>query len=405
MKYTSRTTIGGRIRVSCIRSRQQQKLSVLSLASIVLLVELMILLGSTDIVTIYPVVDAFRTSSYQSSSRSNIPSSSLLLTPRGTTTIVKTTSTNNLLLLFSSVGDGDGGSRSGGGRSSDDDNDLGDFLDPMKKPDSEGMKRARQYMSETSLPISFGDDGIDEIGSEHNDDIDHEKDDDRNSDVVEENKDDDLMSTYNEDEDNNNTAILNVTSSSSSSDTENTDDSTELSSSSSLVSSRGNATSSALFGGSGAGGSDNNGDDDDNNKSQQQITGPSPSLLAKNPYMQVVSKISPSDLIAKFTAESDPRVQEAVRTTILGLIGSLPKLAFETTSITTGQRLASLVRTYARKNILDYLSIFHIVVNIMELSIFLMHFCFLSCASFGVMDVYNIWFCFRLHKYRCFNFK
>jgi hypothetical protein len=386
MKYTSTTTIGGRIRVSCIRSRQQQKLSVLSLASIVLLVELMILLGSTDIiVTTSPVVDAFRTSSYQSSSRSNTPSSSLKLTPRGTTTIVKTTTTNNLLLLFSSVGDGDGG-----GRVSDDDNDLGDFLDPMKKPDSEGMKRARQYMSETSLPISFGDDEIGENESELNDDIDHEKDDDRNSDVVEENKDDDLMSTYNEDEDNNNTAILNVTSSSS--DTENTNDSTELSSSSSLVSSRGNATSSALFGGGGAraGGSDNNGDDDDNNKSQQHITGPSPSLLAKNPYMQVVSKISPSDLIAKFTAESDPRVQEAVRTTILGLIGSLPKLAFETTSITTGQRLASLVRTYARKNILDYSSIFHIVVNIMELSIFLTHFYFLSCALFGVMDVYNI---------------
>ena len=389
MKYTSRTTIGGRIRVSCIRSRQQQKLSVLSLASIAL-VELMILLGSTDIiVTTSPVVDAFRTSSYQSSSRSNIPSSSFLLTPRGTTTIVKTrATTNNLLLLFSSIGDGDGGGgggSSGGGRGSDDDNDLGDFLDPMKKPDSEGMKRARQYMSETSLPISFGDDGIGEIKSEHNNDIDHEKDNDRNSGVVEENKYDDLMSTYNEDEDNNNnTAILNVTSSSS--DTEDTDDSTELSSSSSLVSSRGNATSSALFGGGGAGGSDNNGDDDDNNKSQQQITGPSPSLLAKNPYMQVVSKISPSDLIAKFTAESDPRVQEAVRTTILGLIGSLPKLAFETTSITTGQRLASLVRTYARKNIPDYLSILHTVVNIMELSIFLTHFCSFSCALF----VYNI---------------
>jgi hypothetical protein len=256
------------------------------------------------------------------------------------------------LLLFSSVGDGDGG-----GRGSDDDSDLGDFLDPMKKPDSEGMKRARQYMSETSLPISFGDDGIaGESESENNDDIDYEKDIDSdsnsNSDVVE-NKDDDLMSTYNEDEDNNNnTAILNVTSSSSSSDTENlddTDDSTEESSSSSSLvssSSRGNATSSALFGGGGGAGSDNNDGDDGNNKSQQQITGPSPSLLAKNPYMQVVSKISPSDLIAKFTAESDPRVQEAVRTTILGLIGSLPKLAFETTSITTGQRLASLVRNY-----------------------------------------------------------
>jgi len=70
---------------------------------------------------------------------------------------------------------------------------------------------------------------------------------------------------------------------------------------------------------------------------------PSSDILAKNPYMQVVSKISPSEVISKFTATANPRVQEAVRTTILGLIGSLPKLAFETTSITTGQRLASLM--------------------------------------------------------------
>eukprot|EP00536_Pseudo-nitzschia_multiseries_P009773 jgi/Psemu1/306808/fgenesh1_kg.282_\ len=100
--------------------------------------------------------------------------------------------------------------------------------------------------------------------------------------------------------------------------------------SSSLVPSPENATSSPLFGGGAS-------------KSDGELQAPSASLLAKNPYMQVVSNISPSDLIAKFTAESDPRVQEAVRTTILGLIGSLPKLAFETTSITTGQRLASLM--------------------------------------------------------------
>jgi hypothetical protein len=65
--------------------------------------------------------------------------------------------------------------------------------------------------------------------------------------------------------------------------------------------------------------------------------------LAKNPYMQVVSKLSPSELISKFTATANPRVQEAVRSTILGLIGSLPKMAFDTTTITTGQRLASLM--------------------------------------------------------------
>mmetsp|Transcript_7880 Transcript_7880/g.19335 ORF Transcript_7880/g.19335 Transcript_7880/m.19335 type:complete len:462 (-) Transcript_7880:378-1763(-) len=172
--------------------------------------------------------------------------------------------------LFSSVGD-DGGS---GGGDDKDDNDLGDFLDPMKKPDSEDMKRAREYMSETKLPISF-------------DDI---------TGAAEEVPDEESVSSD-----------------------------AKLSPESSSMIKSSNATSSALFGGS------------------DQGKGPSPSLLAKNPYMQVVSKISPSDLIAKFTAESDPRVQEAVRTTILGLIGSLPKLAFETTSVITGQRLASLM--------------------------------------------------------------
>ena len=70
---------------------------------------------------------------------------------------------------------------------------------------------------------------------------------------------------------------------------------------------------------------------------------PSAAALAKNPYMQVVSKLTPSELISKFTASASPRVQDAVRTTVLGLIGSLPKMAFETTTITTGQRLASLM--------------------------------------------------------------
>ena len=70
---------------------------------------------------------------------------------------------------------------------------------------------------------------------------------------------------------------------------------------------------------------------------------PSPDILQKNPYLRVVSTLSPSDLISKFTATADPRVQNAVRATILGLIGSLPKMAFDTTTITTGQRLASLM--------------------------------------------------------------
>jgi len=62
-----------------------------------------------------------------------------------------------------------------------------------------------------------------------------------------------------------------------------------------------------------------------------------------NPYLSVVSRLAPSDLIAKFTSTASPRVQDAVRTTVLGLIGGLPQMAFETKTIATGERLASLM--------------------------------------------------------------
>jgi len=65
--------------------------------------------------------------------------------------------------------------------------------------------------------------------------------------------------------------------------------------------------------------------------------------LEKNPYMAVVTRLSPSELISRFTATAPPRVQNAVRTTVLGLIGGLPKMAFDTKTYTTGQRLASLM--------------------------------------------------------------
>lgn len=73
---------------------------------------------------------------------------------------------------------------------------------------------------------------------------------------------------------------------------------------------------------------------------------PTSSGLARgkaNPYLNVVSRLTPSDLIAKFTASASPRVQDAVRTTVLGLIGGLPQMAFDTKTIATGERLASLM--------------------------------------------------------------
>jgi hypothetical protein len=190
---------------------------------------------------------------------------------------------DNDMILYSSIG---GGSDNRPPPPPSDNNnggtgDLGDFLDPMRKQDSENLKRAREFMSERSLPLSFDTDDED-------DDMDIAKD---------------------------QTAITPTV--------DTTSGATYTLTSTTSKKFNNSATSSALFGTEVSNSSD---------------------LLANNPYMQVVAKISPSEVIAKFTTTADPRVQEAVRTTILGLIGSLPKLAFDTTCITTGQRLASLVR-------------------------------------------------------------
>lgn len=65
--------------------------------------------------------------------------------------------------------------------------------------------------------------------------------------------------------------------------------------------------------------------------------------IKNNPYLKVVSSLTPNELISKFMKEEPVRVQNAVRGTILSLIGSLPKMAFDTTTVTTGARLASLM--------------------------------------------------------------
>jgi hypothetical protein len=154
-----------------------------------------------------------------------------------------------------------------------------DFLDPNSQ-ESESMRKAREYMSEYSLPISF--DHVDD----NDDDDDEVDDDDDASDVdVDAEVDRDNLPK--------------------------------------------NPESSALVG------SPKGGD--------LLRDGPSKDALKNNPYMNVVAKLSPSELISKFTGTAHPRVQAAVKTTILGLIGGLPKLAFDTTTITTGQRLASLM--------------------------------------------------------------
>jgi hypothetical protein len=63
-----------------------------------------------------------------------------------------------------------------------------------------------------------------------------------------------------------------------------------------------------------------------------------------NPYLPLITRLAPSDLISRFTSTAPPRVQDAVRTTILGLVGGLAShMKFDTRAIATGERLANLM--------------------------------------------------------------
>lgn len=156
---------------------------------------------------------------------------------------------------------------------------MGEFLDGFGKSESENMKKAREYMSDESLPISFSSEDSDESGV--------------NGESVEPVVDEEPVNGK----------------------------SGELAFSPPL---KGEAAMSSM-------------------PLQEFFEEPTEEMIRNNPYMKVVSTLTPSDLISKFTTTAHPRVQNAVRSTILGLIGSLPKMAFDTTTITTGQRLASLM--------------------------------------------------------------
>ena len=64
---------------------------------------------------------------------------------------------------------------------------------------------------------------------------------------------------------------------------------------------------------------------------------------APNPFFDIVAQLSPSELTSRFVSTAPEYVQGAVRTTILGLLGSIGKYAFETATITSAERLANLM--------------------------------------------------------------
>lgn len=180
------------------------------------------------------------------------------------------------------VGGGGGGltppNPRNGASDDDDDDDLNKFLDPAYR-ESENLQRAREYLSENSLPLT-ADMVLDQQGTDDGDD---------------------------EEED--------VTSST-----------TEALPPASIPPTT--AAAAALVETTAA------------NANSLELTKEG---LERNPYMAVISRLSPSELISRFTSSAHPRVQNAVRQTILGMLGGLPKLAFETTTFTTAQRLASLM--------------------------------------------------------------
>ena len=196
-------------------------------------------------------------------------------------------------LCMSNVGDGNGSGNgndgnngnNGNNENNDGEGNLDDFLNPQKADESENLKRARAALSDTSLPINFDQldiDNIDESQSESAKEFSNETDNNSFSESDEESEE--------------------------------------------LV------------------GSESSGSGSGSGSEPPGILAPvNGTTLANNDYLNVVSKLSPSDLISKFTSTAHPRVQDAVRSTILGLIGTLPQLAFETTTITTGERLASLM--------------------------------------------------------------
>ena len=62
--------------------------------------------------------------------------------------------------------------------------------------------------------------------------------------------------------------------------------------------------------------------------------------LANSPQF---THIFATEIIGKFMRRSSPRVQNAVKATVVGLLGALPKQAFESATLTTGDALANLM--------------------------------------------------------------
>ena len=62
-----------------------------------------------------------------------------------------------------------------------------------------------------------------------------------------------------------------------------------------------------------------------------------------NRYFKIVDKLQPNDMLQKFALDAPSNVQEAAKSTIVSILGSLPKYALDASLITTNVKLANLM--------------------------------------------------------------
>jgi hypothetical protein len=59
-------------------------------------------------------------------------------------------------------------------------------------------------------------------------------------------------------------------------------------------------------------------------------------------YVQMVSELTPNEMLMKFAQKSPKNVQEAAKTTVMSILGQLPNYALDAALITTSSKLANL---------------------------------------------------------------
>ncbi len=64
---------------------------------------------------------------------------------------------------------------------------------------------------------------------------------------------------------------------------------------------------------------------------------------SNNRYFQMVEKLAPNEIMAKFSKTAPSNIQEAAKSTIMNILGSLPQYALDASLITTNTKLANLM--------------------------------------------------------------